>query len=377
MTVTIYETFGSGGANVVPGGAGGTPTLAEALRQAATDLESLATRADTDLQAKVDELVTQVNAIRVAHDATVAKVNAHLASSGVHKAADDDNTIAAPAATDPTADILAIVNDAYDMYVLHIAMDAAGAGVHPGGADTTNVVTATYPATTEAEAVALMNDIKAMYELHRANNGGAYHTNPDATNTIVEADATEWDDLVTLANAYKNTTGFNAHIALTAGPVHGADDSAHAITAADSGAQITALYLELNEFQTDYNAHVAHLGVHPNAGTADSTAAATTEATAVAILNALGAALNTHMDSASDHLDADAVTTQWSVVATEYEDVVAAAADYRTAYDAHRQQGAALHLQVDATNNPSVIGAGGDVVALGVGGAVAIGLVSG
>jgi len=330
-------------------------------------------RSDASMQAKVDAIATQLTAVRTAHDALVGKYNAHLASSGSHVAADVDNVIAAPAATDPTADILALVNDAYDMAIAHFA---EGAAVHPGGADAVNTIDTTapaaYPATTEVEAYTLMNRIKAAYEAHRANTGGAFHTNPDVTNTITEADATDWDSLVTLANAYKGTTGFNAHVILTAGPTHGATDVAHVITAADSGVQITALFLEINECQTDYNAHVADLGVHPNAGTADATAAATTEATAVALLNALGAALNVHMDSADDHLDADATTTQWSVAATEYEDIVAAVLDYRTAYAAHRVQGPALHLKVDATNTGSLVGAGGDVAVLGTGSAVAI-----
>lgn len=377
MSTSITEQFGSGGANVVPGGAGGVPSLATALRETADDLAALATRADTDIRAKLDLVIARQTALRTAVDALVAKYNAHLADAGTHSAADVDNLVAAPAATDPTADILTIVNDAYDMYVAHAAMDAGGAGVHPGGADVTNVVTATYPATTEAEAVALMNDIVAMYELHRANNGGAYHTNPDATNTIVEPAATEWDDLITLANAYKNTTGFNAHVILTAGPTHGASDVAHIITAADCGVQVTALFLELNEFQTDYNAHVAHLGVHPTAGVADATAAATTEATAVALLTALGTALNTHIASADDHYDADATTTPVAGTATEYEDIIAVAAEYRTAYDAHRVLGPALHLRADATNGGSLVGAGGDIAALGAGGAVTIGLVKG
>lgn len=37
----IKKDFGEGGANTVPGGSGGEPTLAESLRDVADDLESL------------------------------------------------------------------------------------------------------------------------------------------------------------------------------------------------------------------------------------------------------------------------------------------------------------------------------------------------
>jgi hypothetical protein len=374
MSVTIYEEFGSGGANVVPGGAGGTPTLAEAFRQACDDLAALKARGDDAMQAKLDAVITQQTAIRTAVDVAVGKVNAHLAMSGSHVAADTDNPIASPVATDVTVDILALVNNAALKLTAHMAQ---GATIHPGGADTNNVITATYPATTEAEGYALMNDVKAMYIAHIGNTGGAWHTNPDVTNTIPEADATEWDDLVTLANAYKNDTGFEAHIILTAGPTHGSTGAVDTITAADCGVQITALYLEVNEFQTDYNAHVAHLGVHSNAGTADATAVATTEATTVALLTALGTALNAHMSNGDEHLDADATTAQVAGTATEYEDIIAVVAEFRASHVAHLAQGPALHHQVDATNTASAIGAGGDVAVLGTGAAVTIGLLKG
>lgn len=369
MAFEIPSDWNPGKASV-PGGSRGL-TVDVAFRQVATDLAAIVARSDTAMQAKLDACIARQTAIRTALDALAGKYNTHIAAAGTHIAADVDNLVASTAATDPTADILTLVNDAYDMYVLHIA---EGATVHPGGADTTNVVTATYPATTEAEAVALMNDIKAQYELHRANNGGAYHTNPDVTNTIAEADATDWDSLVTLANGYKGTTGFNAHIILTAGPTHGSSDVAHAITAADSGAQITALFTELNEIQTDLNAHIAHLGVHPTAGVANATAAASDEATSVALCNGLKATLNTHIASADDHLDADGTTTPVAGTASEYEDIIAVTVELRAAYDAHRVLGPALHLKADAANTGATVGAGGDVAALGAGGAVTVGL---
>ena len=71
---TITKRFGSGGANVVPGGAGGEPTLAEALRDVADDLTALqipaiASPDATDLPSAitlVNELKAKLNAIHAA-----------------------------------------------------------------------------------------------------------------------------------------------------------------------------------------------------------------------------------------------------------------------------------------------------------------------
>ncbi len=71
---TITKRFGSGGANVVPGGAGGEPTLAEALRDVADDLgvlqiPAIASPDATDLPSAitlVNELKAKLNAIHAA-----------------------------------------------------------------------------------------------------------------------------------------------------------------------------------------------------------------------------------------------------------------------------------------------------------------------
>lgn len=71
---TITERFGSGGANVVPGGAGGQPTLADALRDVADDLATLQPPAivspdATDLPSAitlVNELKAKLNVIHAA-----------------------------------------------------------------------------------------------------------------------------------------------------------------------------------------------------------------------------------------------------------------------------------------------------------------------
>jgi hypothetical protein len=69
----ISERFGSGGANVAPGGSSGKPSLAEALRDIADDLAGLkpgtVTAADAEAtygtgeQALLNELKTKVNAL--------------------------------------------------------------------------------------------------------------------------------------------------------------------------------------------------------------------------------------------------------------------------------------------------------------------------
>jgi hypothetical protein len=347
------------------------PSLVEFATAVTEDVAALKVRGDAQ-RVQGDALATQLTAVRTKVDSFVGNFNNHRGSAGVHKEADSVNGIAAPVATDVTVDILALVNDAYDMYVAHIAQIAA---IHPGGADTTNVVTATYPATTEAEAIALINDIKAMYELHRANNGAAYHTNPDAVNTIIEADATDWDSCVTLANAYKNTTGFNAHIILTAGPTHGATGAVDTITAADCGVQIAALYVELIELKDDYSLHTVSMGLHPNPGTVEATADATTEATSVALTNALKATLNTNFADADVHMDADTLTVA-GADCTEYEDMLVLVAEIRADYTAHIAK-TTTHSKADAVNAETAVGAGGDVSALGAGAAVTIHTVMG
>jgi len=69
----ISQRFGSGGANVAPGGSSGKPSLAEALRDIADDLAGLkpgtVTAADAEAtygtgeQALLNELKTKVNAL--------------------------------------------------------------------------------------------------------------------------------------------------------------------------------------------------------------------------------------------------------------------------------------------------------------------------
>jgi hypothetical protein len=69
----ISERFASGGANLPPGGAAGTPTLAEALREVADDLAALKPTAvvaadaggtyGAGEQALLNELKAKVNAL--------------------------------------------------------------------------------------------------------------------------------------------------------------------------------------------------------------------------------------------------------------------------------------------------------------------------
>ena len=308
----------------------------------------------------------RIAANQAALDTLITAYNNHRAAAGVHVDADTENGITAPVATDVTADVLALVNNAAAMYIAHVAQ---GAAIHPGGADAVNALTATNPATNEAEAATLMTDIKDQYELHRANNGGAYHTNPDAVNTIAEADGTDWDTTVTLANGFKNTTGFNAHVILTAGPVHGATGAVDLITAADAGTQIAALYAELIEMKDDYSIHSVHLGYHSEVGAVEATADATTEATAVALANAFKATLNVHFADAGVHLNADPSVVV-AADCTEYEDALPLVLACRTPYTAHLAL-SAVHAKADAANAGVALGVGGAVTVKTVMGSVA------
>jgi hypothetical protein len=72
----LSKRFGSGGANLAPGGSAGTPTLAEALRDVADDLAALRPEAvatpdaggayGANEQALLNELKAKVNALAAA-----------------------------------------------------------------------------------------------------------------------------------------------------------------------------------------------------------------------------------------------------------------------------------------------------------------------
>lgn len=368
MSTTIKEDFLEGGAGSTPKGAG-DPTTTKALREAADDLAALAARS-VAMQATLDLVVTQQTAIRTKVDSSIGAHTGHLAAGGVHVDADTANVITSPVATDPLADGISFVNHAVTKFMTH-RVNVTGS-IH-GSALDPNEVTAPL-ATDKATAIARGADLYDQYEAHRVYTTDSVHGAADNTNTIGATKPTDWDELILFLIEFKDDTAFNQHIALTAGGVHGADGSADAITADDPGVQITALYLEVNEGQTDLNAHIAHTGVHPLAGTADSTAAATTEVTTVALVNSLKGTINTHGTSATDHLDAD--TTAVAATATGYEDCLPAVAEFRAAFVTHKAK-YAVHSKADPGNAETVIGAGGDVTALGTGGAVTIGLLKG
>jgi hypothetical protein len=340
MSVTIDAEFHATGKGASP--THDTPNLALALRQIADDLAALNTRQKAQ-QAKLDSFI--------------GNYNSHRGAAGVHVDADVDNTITSTAATDPTADILALLNDEVTQYEAHRILTAGG--VH-GAADTTNVITATHPAATEAEAVALGADLYTQYEAHRVLTAGGVHGAADNTNTIASASPTDWDSLVTFCNEFKNTTAYEQHRILTGGGEHGAQDTTNVVTAADSGAQITALQTEVNEIKADYNLHAANLGVHSLAGTAEGTANASDEATAVALVNALKATLNTHFANTGAHLNADASSSVTASDCTEYEDILVTVADVRDQYEAHRVL-SAVHAKADAGNAETVLGTGAEV----------------
>ena len=345
--------------------------FALAFQDVGDDLAAVVARSDTTMQAKVDELATQQTAIRTKVDSFIANYTGHIAAAGVHQEADTTNSIDSPVATDVTADILTLLNNEavkFDDHIINV-----DGGIH-GGVDSTNTLTETIPATNETEAVALGAELYTLYEAHRVLTAGSVHGGADSTNTIASAQPTDWDSLVTFCNEFKNTTGFNAHISLEGG-VHGADGAVDAVTADDCGVQKTALELEINEIKTDLNGHIALLGVHPNAGTANSTTAATTEATSVALINGLKATANTHFAAADDHQDADTTSVDGGDT-TEYEDVLVLVAEVRAAIVTHIAK-SAVHSKADSGNAETVVGSGGDVAVLGTGDAVTLKTING
>jgi len=344
MTQTISDSHYDGGDGITGEGNG---SLEAFIRQIIADLNALNVRSAAQ-QAKLDSLV--------------ANFNNHRGSAGVHAAPDTTNVIGSPVATDVTADILTLLNDEATQYDIHI-VNLAG-GIH-GATGVADILTEAYPATDLTTAVALGSNLRTKYTTHIANTAGGIHGGADATNTIAAPDPTDWDTLITFCNEFKNTTGFNAHIILTGGGVHGGTGVADAVTAADCGVQKTALELEINEFKTDLNAHIANLGSHPGAGTANSTTAATTETTSVALVNGLKATANTHFADADDHFDAD--TEVVAGTASEYEDILAVVAEWKAAYVAHAAK-SAVHSKADAANAETV---------LGTGGAVTVGMIAG
>lgn len=79
----ISKRFGSGGANLAPGGSAGSPTLADALRDIADDLaavqvdaiaapEAVAAAGASPTKAEFDAVVTLVNEIRTKVNAAAA-----------------------------------------------------------------------------------------------------------------------------------------------------------------------------------------------------------------------------------------------------------------------------------------------------------------
>jgi len=329
----IPQNLGDGGSYLDAG-------VARALRSIVGDLGALNTR---------------VAAVQTALDAFIAQYNLHRAASGVHVEADSANPITAPAATDPTVDILALVNDLHVQYLAH----RLNVTTCHGSVDT-NAVTATYPATDEAEAVALVNDLAIQYEAHRVDVSGApaVHGGADAANALSAPPSTDWDSVITLANDIK--AEYNLHHVYVVGSCHAGAGDPNTVTAADAGTELAILTTELNGIKTLYNLHTADLGVHPNPGAAEGTANMSDEATCFALANALKATLNIHFANAGAHLDADSVSSVTVAGATGYEDVVPLVVDIRAQYEAHRII-SSVHSKADSAHAGTALGTGGAV----------------
>jgi hypothetical protein len=117
----------------------------------------------------------------------------------------------------------------------------------------------------------LLNEEKADHNAHIALTAGGVHGAADATNVITEVDATDSATRVALANALRAAN--EAHRILTAGGVHGAADATNVITVPVATDDSSALALAL-AIKAARNAHIALIagGVHGAAdGTNDTT----------------------------------------------------------------------------------------------------------
>jgi len=272
--------------------------------------------------------ITLVNEVRASYEAH--RVNLEdVGTSAVHGLADTTNVVAAVALVPATAtweQIIILLNEIKVDYNAHIPLTTgtvhANADVTNGASETsasglshTNdddvtdpVVTAT--ATTKVLAIAMANEIKTSYEAHRVNlldvALNAVHGGADSTNVIsvddLESDAT-WTEIAEMADALR--VGFVAHMALTAGSVHGTADISNPVAANVVGTVTTAVYAGLNELKADYNAHAGEFGsYHAVKDDTDliTAADATTLATSRTLVNQLKLKYNDHISRADQEV---------------------------------------------------------------------------
>jgi hypothetical protein len=313
------------------------------------DDTNVVTAADADTLAK---LVTLSNDIRTQYVA-------HIASASFHLAADETNTVSAPAA------------ETNAIHLIDCTVTATSAD-----------------ATDEASAITLANEIKADYNDHRTDVTDECHSTDDDTNTIASADATDTASLITLLNELK--TDINAHMASAVFHVNAdstviaADNpgtaSVHLIacTVTASSADATDLasaYTLANELKADYNDHRTDV-TNDCHGADDDTnviaaANATTLDTLITLVTELKADYNAHIANTggSFHATADAVNVATSddpqtaavheqddttntIAAADASDLASLltlAAELKLDYNAHLSQ-ANVHDADDTTN---------------------------
>ena len=221
---------------------------------------------------------------------------AHLGSTSYHIAADSTNTLTA---TTVYAKIKALADELKTKYNAHRVLTSGS--VH-GGADSTNVVSAA-AVSSKATAVTLLNELKTDFNAHIAMTSGSVHGAADATNPVTLDDLTSsstWTEIAAMADSIR--TKYEAHRVLTADSVHGAADSTNTMTASAVGTLQTSINTYLNEFKTDFNAHILFLTSHYTVDQSMKITAANASslATSVTLINEAKASFNDHISRASE-----------------------------------------------------------------------------
>lgn len=151
---------------------------------------------DADTKAKA---ITLLNEIRVSYEAHRVQLT-DQATGEVHGAADETNaaTVAALDADATWSEIAALADDLKTQYTAHIALDATGDGVHPGGADSTNTVAAGAVGTIQTSLNTGLNEVKTDFNAHIKL--ASSHRNIDDSMEVNTANASSQATAITLAN---------------------------------------------------------------------------------------------------------------------------------------------------------------------------------
>ena len=285
------------------------------------------------------DMADRLDSIIRGHNELVSVV---LNGQNPHKVNDVTNVLTVLTAGLNVDDITNLAQNLITKYEAHI-----GSTTHHLGADSTNVVT---EVGVPIEIYALLDELKVDYEAHRVYLGGSAHAGTDAVNVVTEANATTkatavdlanelsalmqlnfvnvtshhggsgdtvgaaallalgvldgdstWVEIATVADGIRSA--YEAHRVLTAGSVHGGADGTNTVTATAIGTFTTALYAGINELKGDFNAHILESGTShklTDSSMTVSEAAATTTATAQALVNALKVAYTDHISRAEE-----------------------------------------------------------------------------